>query len=82
MLLKGFFKFFTKWVVACRLVLVPALCFADALDSGGSITLWDMFKNFKHLRKTRHSHDPVDDARGNAEALLEMKEQYDLKIRL
>lgn len=42
----------------------------------------DTFKNFKHLRKTKHTHHPVDDARGNAEALLAMKEQFDLKIRL
>ncbi len=35
----------------------------------------DMFVNFKHLRKTKHTHHPVDDARGNAEALLQMKEQ-------
>jgi len=27
---------------------------------------------WKHLRKTEHTHNPVDDARGNAEALLEM----------
>jgi DNA polymerase III epsilon subunit-like protein len=33
----------------------------------------DAFQNFKHLRKTAHTHDPVDDARGNAEALLAMK---------
>jgi len=33
----------------------------------------DMFVNFKHLRQTRHTHHPVDDARGNAEALLQMK---------
>ncbi|MCH9807187.1 MAG: exonuclease [Alphaproteobacteria bacterium] len=33
----------------------------------------DTRKNFKHLRKTRHTHHPVDDARGNAEALLRMK---------
>jgi hypothetical protein len=33
----------------------------------------DTFRTFKHLRKTSHSHHPVDDARGNAEALLEMK---------
>jgi DNA polymerase III epsilon subunit-like protein len=32
-----------------------------------------MFKNFKHLRKTKHTHHPVDDAKGNAEALLAMK---------
>ena len=31
-------------------------------------------KNFKHLRKTKHTHNPVDDAMGNAEALLTMKE--------
>lgn len=30
--------------------------------------------NFKHLRKTKHTHHPVDDARGNAEALLQMRE--------
>jgi hypothetical protein len=40
-----------------------------------------MFVNFKHLRKTKHTHDPVADARGNAEALLEMKEMG-LKINL
>jgi hypothetical protein len=40
----------------------------------------DVFKNFKHLRRTAHTHHPVDDAKGNAEALLTMKEQLDLKI--
>ena len=42
----------------------------------------DMFVNFKHLRKTKHTHHPVDDARGNAEALLRIKEEYGLKISL
>jgi hypothetical protein len=42
----------------------------------------DTFKNFKHLRRTRHTHHPVDDAKGNAEALLTMKEEMGLKIRL
>jgi DNA polymerase III epsilon subunit-like protein len=28
--------------------------------------------NFRHLRDTAHTHNPVDDARGNAEALLKM----------
>ena len=41
----------------------------------------DTFVNFKHLRKTKHTHHPVDDARGNAEALLAMKEMG-LKINL
>lgn len=42
----------------------------------------DTFATFKHLRKTAHTHDPVDDARGNAEALLHMKESMGLKIAL
>ena len=42
----------------------------------------DTFKNFKHLRKTRHTHHPVDDAKGNAEALIAIRDQFDLKIRL
>ena len=42
----------------------------------------DMFKNFKHLRKTKHTHNPVDDAMGNAEALLHMKNEMGLKISL
>jgi hypothetical protein len=41
----------------------------------------DAFSNFKHLRKTKHTHHPVDDARGNAEALLQMKADG-LKISL
>ena len=40
----------------------------------------DMFQNFKHLRKTKHTHNPLDDAMGNAEALLHMKKEMGLKI--
>ena len=35
----------------------------------------DIRQNFKHLRKTAHTHNPVDDACGNAEAMLAMAEQ-------
>ena len=42
----------------------------------------DAFQNFKHLRKTKHTHHPVDDAKGNAEALLHMKKEMGLKIKL
>lgn len=42
----------------------------------------DPHRSFKHLRDTKHTHHPVDDARGNAEALLKMKAKYGLKIRL
>jgi DNA polymerase III epsilon subunit-like protein len=40
----------------------------------------NMHRNFKHLRRTKHTHNPVDDARGNAQAFLEIIKQYDLKI--
>ena len=42
----------------------------------------DTFKNFKHMRKTTHTHHPVDDAKGNAEALIAMKSEMGLKIKL
>lgn len=42
----------------------------------------DTFQNFKHLRKTKHTHNPVDDAMGNAEAFLTMIEEHGLKIKL
>lgn len=35
----------------------------------------DVRRSFKHLRVTKHTHDPLDDARGNAEALLKMRDQ-------
>lgn len=34
--------------------------------------------NFKHLRRTKHTHDPLDDAMGNAEALLTIIERHGL----
>jgi hypothetical protein len=40
----------------------------------------DAYAKWKHLRKTIHSHDPVDDSRGNAEVLLHMRDLMDLKI--
>lgn len=42
----------------------------------------DTSKNFKHLRKTKHTHDPLDDAVGNAEAFLTIIDQFALKIRV
>ena len=39
----------------------------------------DMRASFKGMRKTKHDHNPVNDAMGNAEALEEMIEKYELK---
>lgn len=41
----------------------------------------DAYASWKHLRETKHTHNPVDDAVGNAEALLKMK-YLGLKIDL
>ena len=35
-----------------------------------------MKKNFKHLRKTKHTHNPVDDALGNVEALITIVNEF------
>lgn len=40
----------------------------------------DVYKKWKFLRTTKHDHNPVNDAIGNAEALLKMKEMG-LKIK-
>ncbi|MFB6455978.1 exonuclease [Chitinophaga sp. Hz27] len=42
----------------------------------------DSSKNFKHLRIRKHTHNPVDDAIGNAEALLTMKKELNFNIKL
>ena len=41
----------------------------------------DMYAKWKHFRKTKHTHDPLADATGNAEALIEMQKRG-LKIKL
>jgi len=42
----------------------------------------DSFAQWKHLRKTQHTHHPVDDAKGNAEVLLHLKNELGLNISL
>lgn len=41
----------------------------------------DTRKNHKRFRITKHDHNPVNDAKGNAEALMTMSEKFHLKIR-
>lgn len=44
----------------------------------------DTFKanHWKKYRKTKHDHNPVNDSLGNAEAIIVMKEKYELNIKL
>jgi len=37
---------------------------------------------WKHLRNTKHTHHPVDDVKGNAEALIKIIDDYGLKLNL
>ncbi len=41
----------------------------------------DTQSRWKHLRKTQHTHNALDDAKGNAEAILAMRDMG-LKIKL
>lgn len=36
----------------------------------------------RKYRKTKHTHNPVDDAMGNAEAIIAFREQLNLRIKL
>jgi DNA polymerase III epsilon subunit-like protein len=40
----------------------------------------DMTKDFEHLRGTEHTHNALDDAKGNAEALLKMQQEFGVKL--
>ncbi len=40
----------------------------------------DYFATWKQLRKTRHDHNPVNDAIGNAEALIQMAKTFGVKL--
>lgn len=42
---------------------------------------WSAASDWKKFRKTAHTHDPVDDALGNAEALIYLADHYGLKIK-
>ena len=42
----------------------------------------DTFARWKHLRDTKHTHNPVDDAKGNAEVIVKLKRNYGLNIKL
>jgi len=40
------------------------------------------FANFKYLRDTKHTHHPVDDAKGNCEAMVKILKKYNIKSGL
>jgi len=42
----------------------------------------DAQSRWKQIRKTKHDHNPLNDAMGNAEAVLYMRDKMGLKIKL
>jgi hypothetical protein len=78
----GFDYMFATWYLYHFLGRSP---FGHSSTNLGSLykgLIGNTFKNFKHLRETRHTHNPVDDAMGNAEALVHMKNIMRLDILL
>ncbi len=72
---------------ALRLVLSRGdwqcvIIYQDRFSQRSQVAKQQMRPNFQHLRRTKPTHQPVEDARGNAEALLAMKEKLGLKISL
>ena len=78
----GFDWMFTHWYFIHFMSKDPFGFSSTNLGSLYKGIVRDMKPNFKWLRKTKHTHNPVDDAMGNAEALLEIKRRYNLNIRL
>lgn len=42
----------------------------------------DSYAKWKHLRKTKHTHHPVDDAMGNAEVMVHMNQKLGFNLGL
>lgn len=46
--------------------------------------MWSVgsFLKVQQSWQTKHTHHPLDDAKGNGEALLHLIQEFDLKIKL
>lgn len=77
----GFDFAFVNWYfVHCKLNNPFGHTSRNIADIYGGLT-GDLSKSFqfKKLRDTKHTHHPVDDAKGNAEALIKMIDRFGLK---
>lgn len=76
----GFDAMFINWYFHHFIGMSP---FGHSSTNLGSLykgLVKSVFKNFKHLRVTRHTHHPMDDAMGNVEAFLTMVKKMGLKF--
>lgn len=66
-----------QWVNHAFWTTIGRNPFGHSATNQGSLykgMVGDMKKNFKYLRVQKHTHNPVDDALGNAQAFLKMRE--------
>jgi DNA polymerase III epsilon subunit-like protein len=77
----GFDWMFTAWYFHNFINENPFGFSSTSLTSMWKGMQKDAFASFKFLRKTKHNHNALDDAKGNAEALIAFKEKYELKIK-
>lgn len=77
----GFDFMFTAWYFHHFLGTCPFGHSSQNINSLYKGLTKNTFQKFKHLRKIKHTHNPVDDALGNATALLEMQ-KMGLKLNL
>lgn len=75
----GFDWMFTCWYLHHFIQRNPFGFSSTNLGSLYKGLLKDTFVSFKGLRRTKHDHHPVNDAKGNAEAMLHMKDHMGLK---
>lgn len=78
----GFDAMFLSWYLYEFLGVNP---FGHSSTNLGSLykgLVRNMKKNFKHLRKTKHDHNPVNDCKGNCEALFYMIDVLGLNFTL
>lgn len=61
-----------SWFVASSLLFSGEKSDRNFYSMIAATMVWSIIARF--LRKTKHTHNPVDDAIGNAEALLQMKD--------
>ena len=78
----GFDWGFVNWYFHTFCGMNPFGHNSDDLQSVHRGLVKDMTEDFEHLRETTHSHNALDDAKGNAEALLKMRDDLGLKIDL
>lgn len=73
------------WMFVCWYLWKFGKCNPFGYSSGNLNWLYkgitkNFYKSIKHLRRTKHTHNPVDDAMGNAEAFIEIVRENNIRL--